>query len=193
MIRIATEADIPAILSIYGPYVLTSTATFEYTVPTQEEFLARFRTVTRQHPWLVWEENGKVLGYTYASAPFSRAAYSWCAEPSIYLHPDAIGKGIGKKLYSALERILLAQGYQVLYAHITSENRDSVAFHQRFGYTTSMTLDNCGFKFGRWLGLIWMEKRLTSVEIPSCFPTPWPSIMQNAEKLDDILGSLSLS
>lgn len=193
MIRIATEADIPAILSIYGPYVLTSTATFEYDVPTQEDFLARFRTITRQHPWLVWEENGQILGYTYASAPFSRAAYSWCAEPSIYLHPDAIGKGIGKKLYCALEQILLAQGYQVLYAHITSENLHSVAFHQHFGYSTSMVLHNCGFKFGRWLGLVWMEKRLMSVEIPSSFPTPWPSIMQNAEKLDDILGSLSLS
>ena len=87
MLRIATPADIPAMLEIYGPYVLNSTATFEYTVPTQEEFTRRFTTITSQYPWLVWEEEGTILGYAYASAPYTRAAYSWCAEPSIYLRP----------------------------------------------------------------------------------------------------------
>ena len=77
MLRIATPADIPAILEIYGPYVLSSTATFEYTVPTLEEFTSRFDTITAQYPWLVWEEAGKILGYAYASAPYTRAAYAW--------------------------------------------------------------------------------------------------------------------
>jgi len=69
MIRMARAEDIPAILDIYAPYVLTTTATFEYTVPTYEDFSARFADITKQFPWLVWEENGKVLGYAYASAP----------------------------------------------------------------------------------------------------------------------------
>ena len=69
MIRIATEADIPAILEIYGPYILTSTASFEYTVPTEAEFLQRFRTITAQFPWLVWEEDAQILGYAYGSPP----------------------------------------------------------------------------------------------------------------------------
>ena len=193
MIRAAVEADVPAILDIYAPYILTTTATFEYTVPTREEFLERFRGITVQFPWLVWEESGEILGYAYASAPYSRAAYAWCAEPSVYLLPRARGRGIGTKLYAALEELLKFQGYQVLYALITQENMGSLRFHERRGYRFSVLFPDCGFKFGRWLGLIWMEKRLKSVEIPSNPPTPWESIRQNPQKISDILDTLSLS
>lgn len=193
MIRIAVEADVPAILAIYAPYILETTATFEYTVPTEEEFLARFRSITAQFPWLVWEEAGEILGYAYASAPYSRAAYAWCAEPSVYLQPRARGRGIGGKLYAVLEAVLKLQGYQVLYALITQENTGSFRFHQRCGYRFSVLFEDCGFKFGRWLGLIWMEKRLKSVEIPSNPPVSWSSIRQNPQKIFDILDSLSLS
>ena len=193
MLRIATVADIPAMLEIYGPYVLHSTATFEYTVPTEEEFLERYQSITAQYPWLVWEENGIVLGYAYASAPYSRAAYAWCAEPSIYLHPDARGKGIGTKLYTALEAILQKQGYYLLYALITAENEGSLAFHEKFGYEKRAFFPDCAVKFHRWRGLFWMEKRLKTVEIPTEMPTPWMSIGQKGEKLSDILDNLSLS
>ena len=193
MLRIATPADIPAMLEIYGPYVLSSTATFEYTVPTLEEFTSRFDTITAQYPWLVWEEEGEILGYAYASAPYTRAAYAWCAEPSIYLHPDAKGRGIGTKLYTALEEILKLQGYHVLYALVTEENTESIAFHEKFSYKKQAFFPDCGWKFGRWLGVFWMEKRLNSVEIPTSFPTSWGSIGQKGEKSTDILAILSLS
>ena len=193
MLRIATPADIPAMLEIYGPYVLSSTATFEYTVPTLEEFTSRFDTITAQYPWLVWEEAGKILGYAYASAPYTRAAYAWCAEPSIYLHPDAKGRGIGTKLYTALEEILELQGYHVLYALVTEENTESIAFHEKFSYKKQAFFPDCGWKFGRWLGVFWMEKRLKSVEIPTSFPTSWRSIGQKGEKSTNILAILSLS
>ena len=102
MIRIATEADLPQILAIYAPYIENTTITFEYNVPTEAEFLTRFREITAQFPWLVWEEEGKILGYAYGSAPFHRDAYRWCAEDSVYLLPEAQGRGIGKKLCLAL-------------------------------------------------------------------------------------------
>ena len=121
MIRIATERDLPAILDIYGPYVQNTTASFEYTVPTLEEFTRRFEEITAQFPWLVWEEEGCVLGYAYGSAPFSRAAYRWSGESSIYLAPQAHGKGIGRQLYAVLEAMLKAQGYRKTYAIVTSE------------------------------------------------------------------------
>ena len=193
MIRPATEKDVPEILAIYAPYVENSTATFEYDVPCSRSFLQRFYDITAQYPWLVWEEEGKILGYAYASAPYSRAAFSWCAEPSIYLRPEAKGRGIGKKLYAVLEEILLRQGYQVLYALITSENAESISFHLKNGYKLRVDFPACGYKFGRWLGLTWMEKRIKIVHSPSAFPCPWQSIVQDAETFSNILDSLSLS
>ena len=193
MLRIATEADVPAILEIYAPYVLNSTATFEYDVPSPEEFLQRFCTITTQFPWLVWEEKGKILGYAYASAPYSRAAYAWCAEPTVYLRPEARGTGVARKLYAALEWILERQGYHVLYALICEENESSLRFHEKCGFRRAVCFSRCGFKFGRWLGLIWMEKRLKIGENPSRKPVPWMSIVENAENFMNILCSLSLS
>lgn len=193
MIRIAREADLSAMLAIYGPYVRSTTVSFEYEVPDEDTFLRRFRGITAQFPWLVWEEeDGQILGYAYASAPFERAAYRWCAEPSIYLLPEARGRDIGRKLYAALEEVLSRQGYCVLYALVTEENLASVRFHEKCGYRPCMMLPRCGFKFGRWLGLTWMEKRLNFVENPSAFPAPWMSIVQDAESFCNILDSLSL-
>ena len=193
MIRPATEKDVPEILAIYAPYVENSTATFEYDVPCRRCFLQRFLDITAQFPWLVWEEEGRILGYAYAGAPYTRAAFSWCAEPSIYLRQEAKGRGIGRKLYTVLEEILAQQGYQVLYALITSENSESLRFHKRMGYEIKADFPDCGYKFNRWLGLIWMEKRLKIVHSPSGFPTPWKSIVQDAERFSNILDKLSLS
>lgn len=193
MIRMATEADIPAMLEIYAPYVLNTTYTFEYTVPTAEEFTARFRAITAQFPWLVWEENTRVLGYAYGSLPFERAAYSWCGEVSIYLDPAIQGRGIGRNLYAALESIMQQQGYRVIYAIITEENTGSLAFHEKLGYRFCAQFPACGMKFDRWLSVIWMEKRLNSVDFPISFPKSCQSIVKTDGKLQDILANLSLS
>lgn len=179
MIRMATEQDLPRIRQIYAPYVTGTTYSFEYTVPSLEEMQQRFQTFTPQFPWLVFEEEGQVLGYSYACAPFERAAYGWLAEPAIYVDPEARGKGIGRKLYEALERILQLQGYQRLYVVITSENMASVAFHEAVGYTHVAAFPGCGIKFGRRVGTIWMEKVFESVEIPSMPPVPWRTIVEN--------------
>ena len=193
MIRIATEADVPAILEIYAPYVTGTTITFEYDVPTQADFLARFQAITRDFPWLVWEEEGDILGYAYACRPFERTAYSWCAEPSIYLKPSVHRQGIGRKLYIALEELLKLQGYRVLLALITGENTGSLAFHKQLGYDIAGELKDCGYKFDRWLGVFWMEKQLKIVQDPVEFPIKWGAIVQDEQKICDILYNLSLS
>lgn len=192
MIRPATEADAAAMLDIYGGYVLGSTATFEYTVPTLGEFTRRVRDTTRVYPWLVYEQAGGILGYAYASAPFPRAACAWCCEPSIYLDPHVKHQGIGRALYEALEALLASQGFQVSYALVTEENRESILFHEALGYRSAAYLDGCGFKFGRWLGLCWLEKRLCPVHIPDAAPIPWAEFRQNTQKISDILDKLSL-
>ena len=177
MIRFAEEKDLSAMLAIYAPYVENTTYSFEYEVPSMEVFTARFRDHVAQFPWLVWEEDGTVLGYAYAGAPWERAAYRWCAEVSIYLHPSVHGRGIGRQLYAVLEDILTKQGYRVAYALITTENNGSVAFHEKLGYCYHSTFENCGFKMGRWLGVIWLQKRLNPLDAPEAFPRPWNEIL----------------
>ena len=177
MIRFATEKDLPAMLGIYAPYVENTTYSFEYEVPSMEVFTARFRDHVAQFPWLVWEEEGTVLGYAYAGAPWERAAYRWCAEVSIYLHPSVHGRGIGRQLYAILEDILTKQGYRVCYALITTENTGSVRFHEKLGYSYHSTFENCGYKMGRWLGVIWLQKWLNPLGSPEAFPKPWHEIL----------------
>jgi phosphinothricin acetyltransferase len=192
MIRIATEADVPQMLAIYAPYILHTTHTFEYDVPTEEAFLQRFRNLTVQFPWLVYEEDGRILGYAYGSAPWERAAYGWCAEDSLYLLPEAQHRGIGSRLLQALERILFYQGYRRIYALITAENTRSIDFHRKNGYILRAELPNSGLKFGRWIGVVWMDKSSDFVEIPSSFPRSWKAIMQDGQTFSDILDILSL-
>lgn len=192
-LRLASEADIPQILAIYAPYVTDTTHTLEYSVPSLEEFTARFHAITRQFPWLVWEEDGVILGYAYGSLPFERAGYRWCAEASIYLHPSALRRGIGKKLYAALEQLLRLQGYRTVYAIITAANTPSVAFHQATGYLHTACFPRCGYKFGALLDVIWMEKPLFPVETPTDFPRAIGDIVKIDRNPSVILDNLSLS
>ena len=193
MIRFATEKDLPAMLAIYKPYVEETTYSFEYDVPCLRTFTQRFYDHVAQFPWLVWEEDGAVLGYAYAGAPWERAAYRWCAEVSIYLHPSIHGKGIGRQLYHALEEQLQTQGYIVLYALVTSANEASCRFHEALGYRVLAHFPGCAYKMGRQLGVTWMEKILISAEMPSNFPKPFPSFVENIENFTKILDILSVS
>ena len=192
-VRIATNKDLGAMLAIYAPYVENTTVSFEYCVPTLKEFTARFQEITKQFPWLVWEENGAVLGYAYGSLPFERAAYRWCSEASVYVAENARGRGIGKALYQALELCLAKQGYRNVYALVTTENEASLAFHQAVGYRETARFPDCGFKMGRWLGVVWLEKLLNPVEIPSNFPASFLSVVQNNQNFTAFLANLSLS
>lgn len=192
-IRAASASDIPAILEIYAPYVEKTAYSFEYTVPTLAAFTERFHAITAQFPWLVYERDGVLLGYAYASAPFTRAAFRWCSEASVYLAPAARRQGIGRKLYAALEEILRFQGYQTVYALVTSANSASLAFHEVLGYRTVGQFPACGFKLGAWHGMIWMEKRLKAVETPMYAPHPWQELVQKHNFLSEILDKIPLS
>ena len=165
-IRLAKESDIPQILEIYRPYVEQTTVSFEYSTPSMEAFTARFREITERFPFLVWEEDASILGYAYACLPFSREAYRWIAEPSIYLRQEARGRGIGRKLYTALEEILKLLGYRLSYALITSENEPSLRFHEALGYRVLAHFPGCAYKMDRQLGVTWMENALFLPKYP---------------------------
>ena len=172
-IRPAREEDLPVMLEIYRPYVEETTTSFEYETPSLEEFRSRFREHVNEFPWLVWEEDGQVLGYAYAGLAYTRAAYRWCAEISIYFRRDARGRGRGRKLLAVLEEILTQQGYRVSYAIITAENEASLRFHEAMGYRTVAELPNCGYKMGRWLGIRYLQKDLNPLGAPEAFPVSW--------------------
>lgn len=170
--RIATQQDIPAMLEIYAPYVLHTAVSFETEVPSAEAFRERFQSHIAKCPWLVWEEDGMVVGYAYAGDAFTRAAYAWAAEISVYLRADCHHKGIGRALYAVLEKALQKQGYRVIYALVTTDNEDSLRFHAALGYIPAALLQDCGCKFGRWYGVHWLEKRFAGPP-PTVPPRPW--------------------
>ena len=192
-IRFATKEDISPMLEIYRPYVETTTVSFEYTCPSLEEFTARFEKYTQQFPWLVWEEEGEVLGYAYACAPFTRMAYSWVAEASVYLRKDAHRRGIGTALYRALEAILTKQGYLTLYTLVTSENATSLAFHQAVGYEIRADFPRQGFKMGKALGVTWLEKTLKFVDYPQEMPISAETLVKIDRNFLDNLDRFALS
>lgn len=168
-IRYATLADVPTMLAIYQPYVRDTTYSFEYTGPTLEEFTERFRLYVEKYPWLVWEEDGVVVGYAYASPMAVRASYRWTADVSIYVRKDIHGHGIGRALYTALEERLRQLGYYNLLAIITEENEASRAFHTKMGFVHMLDLPKVGYKFGRWLGVSYYLKRIQEGE-PTSMP-----------------------
>lgn len=159
-IRMIEEKDIQTVLDIYKPYIETTAITFETEVPTYEEFVQRVNHKLEQFPWLVYEEEGKILGYAYASLMRERAAYSWDAELSVYLQEGNHGLGIGSKLYLVLEAILKEMNFVNLYGCITYPNEKSVRLHQKLGYKEIGIFHNSGYKLGSWHDVLWMEKQI---------------------------------
>ena len=180
LIRSAELRDVPAMLGIYAPYVEETSVSFEYAVPSEEEFRSRLELVQGFYPWLVAEQQGRVLGYAYASRFHPRAAYDWSVEVSIYLERGERGRGIGRRLYDVLERCLRSQGVLCAYSCIAHAptpdeylDHASIRFHERMGYRLTGTFPSCGYKFGRWYGMVWMEKRLVPADAPEALrPAP---------------------
>lgn len=161
-----TAEDAPELLEIYAPYVEQTAVSFEYAVPSVEEFEGRIRSISEKYPYLkAVDEDGRILGYAYAGTFKSRAAYDWAVETTIYVRRECRGRGVGRALYETLERALKGMGICNLNAciaftdhpdaHLTN---DSMRFHQRLGYRLVGTFHGCGYKFGSWYDMIWMEK-----------------------------------
>ncbi len=166
-IRTAVLPDAERLLEIYRPYVEETAITFEYDVPTIDEFRGRMTRVLEKYPYLVAERDGTIVGYAYAGPFVGRAAYDWSVETTIYLDRAVRRQGIGKTLYTALETVLGAMGILNLNACIgypeTEDaylTRNSVEFHAHLGYQWVGQFHNCGYKFGRWYHMVWMEKML---------------------------------
>lgn len=164
-ITYAKLEDAAKLVEIYRYYVEKTAITFEYEVPSVEEFQQRMIHVMEKYPYFIAKKDNQIVGYAYASSFNVRAAYDWCVETSIYVDHHLKRCGVGKKLYMALERSLKAQHITNLNACISSpiENDEyldtnSIDYHHHLGYQMVGKFHQCGYKFKRWYDMVWMEK-----------------------------------
>lgn len=166
-IRAATPDDAGELLAIYTPYVTNTAISFECEAPGLSEFQKRIENTLKRYPYLLAERDGEILGYAYTGPFVGRAAYAWAAETTIYLKEGKKKMGIGRALYEALEKVSRAQNILNLNACIGYPEAEdeyltgnSVQFHGHMGYRMVGEFYKCGYKFGRWYNMVWMEKIL---------------------------------
>lgn len=161
-VRSATQADLPAIQSIYAHHVRQGLASFEEEPPAVDEIRRRFVEVTGAgFPYLAAEFGGRVAGYGYCSLYRARSAYRFALEDSVYVRADALGKGVGRRLLAELIARCEALGYRQLVAVIgDSANSASIGLHASLGFLRVGTLRSVGFKRGRWVDSVFMQRPL---------------------------------
>jgi len=167
-----TINDAKALLEIYAPYVRDTAISFEYEIPSIEEFSERIKQISDKYPYIKAIENGKIVGYAYATSFKGRKAYDYSVETTIYIHSDYKKMGIGSLLYQKLEESLKGMGIRNMNACIASPSRDDIEnkdehlndasffFHEKMGFTLVGRFHNSGYKFNHWYDMIWMEKEI---------------------------------
>ena len=166
-IRDAQLEDAQRLVEIYAPYIKETAVSFEYDVPTVDEFKDRIKNIKQKYPYLVCEKDGRIVGYVYASAYSKREAYDWTVATSIYVDKAYRRMGVGSRLYAELEARLKNQGIVNLLAGVAYCERedeyltkDSYKFHTKEGYVMAGHFKDVGKKFDRWYDLLWMQKKI---------------------------------
>ena len=164
-IRFVRPSDAQRILEIYRPYVTDTAITFETEVPSMTAFSQRIQDISAEYPYLVAEEDGRIVGYAYAHRYQERSAYQWNAELSVYVDRCVIGRGIGSRLYEALIDLCKKMGLCNLYGIVTIPNMPSERLHEKKGFVRIGTYHKTGYKHGAWRDVAIFEKRLTDEEM----------------------------
>ena len=159
-VRLAKPGDAAGILEIYAPHVISGSCTFEIDVPTEEAIRQRIENGLLKFPWIVYEIDGQIGGYVYASSHREREAYQWTCECSVYVHPEFKGKGLGEKMYRVLFNMLKIQGLVNVYAGISLPNEASVRLHEKCGFLFFAGYENVGYKLGAWQKVGWWKLQL---------------------------------
>lgn len=190
-IRQVQLSDGEQILKVYAPFITDTCISFEYTVPTLAEFTQRIKNISSEYPYLVLEQEGEILGYAYAHRYLERAAYNWDVEVTIYLAPQAQGKGLGVILYDALEKLMALQNIKNLYSCITGDNVHSIEMHRAMGYEFIGTFPKAGFKHNRWLDVVWMAKTIGEKEQAPLPFVKFPEV--EIGKIQEVLQKINAS
>jgi phosphinothricin acetyltransferase len=172
--RLARAEDAAAIAAVYRPYVEDSWISFEEVAPDAAEVARRMSGPT--HPWLVAQEEGRIVGYASTSPMRDRAAYRWSVETGLYLVRDAQGRGLGRRLLSAHLDLLERQGFVTIVAGIALPNDASVALHDKLGFKLSGIERGVGFKQGRWIDVARWQRDLAPRDPVPTVPRPHSSL-----------------
>jgi L-amino acid N-acyltransferase YncA len=161
-VRSATPADARACAAIYAPYVADTAVSFETVPPGAEEMAGRIAAAVRTHAWLVYEHEGRVVGYAYGGPFESRAAYRWSCAVSVYVELGRRRTGAGQALYSALFARLADRGFRTAAAGMTLPNEASVGLHRAMGFEPVGTYRRIGWKHDAWHDVAWMQRPLSA-------------------------------
>jgi L-amino acid N-acyltransferase YncA len=198
VVRLITSDDAEASLAVYAPYVRNTIISFEYEVPTLDEWKARIETNTSKYPWLVCEHDGMIVGYAYGSTHRHRTAYSWSPESTIYMAENYHRRGIARILYETLFALLRLQGYYNVYAGAGLPNDKSVRFHQALGFEDIGVFRKVGYKLGNWHDTRWFQLQLAPHPDKPAFPKKLADVAdteafkQILEKANDRIRNLGL-
>ena len=169
--RKAELRDAESILKVYEYYIKNTAITFEWTIPSIEEFRTRIEKTLKKYPYIVVEKDSEIIGYCYTGPFVGREAYDWSAQTSIYIKNSERKKGLGKKLYQLIENISKAQNIINLYACIGYPEKNdeyltknSAEFHEHLGYKLMGKFENCGYKFNKWYHMVWMGKVINELK-----------------------------
>lgn len=185
--RSATVDDSNAILDIYTPFIANTTVTFEIEVPTHDDFRHRVESLVSNFPYIVAEDDGKIIAYAYAHAYRERAAYRFDCELSVYVSPLSQRRGIGKRLYDILIAALKEMNYHTAYAVVALPNENSQIFHDKYGFVLEGYSRNTGYKFDRWLDTATYSYNLLPYD-----QNPKPTLCVNQIDLNKIIYNDSL-
>lgn len=182
VMRFAQKNDAESILKIYAPYVINTSITFEYAVPTIGEIRTRIEETKKNYPYIVCESYKNIVGYAYASRSIYRDSYNWNVELSIYVDKKYTHKGIGKGLYTCILEILAHQNVKNVYSIISIPNANSVKLHEFFGFKKLGLYPNCGYKLGEWHDITIMGRNLGNYED---VPKPFIRINELKDEITD--------
>lgn len=158
MIRYVEEKDYKEITDIYNYYIKNTNISFEEDELSYDNMRKRIDSIKKKFPYIVYEEDGTILGYAYLNYFSERSAYRFSLDLSIYLKNGELTKGIGSALYNEIENIARKNGIKKIISCITLSNDRSISFHKKMGFSECGRMNNVGYKHNAWQSIVWMDK-----------------------------------